>query len=207
VLSREGFLYEDSLPLDKCGGGPSQQQKDAATQQAALAQQEAASAQNATSIQNKAYSQISPFATQLITKGSPYFGAQMDYAGSNAATSAAPGRAQLARSLSTQGSLPSGFATKAMADYNEGEGQSYDQNLATNENNNLNYQLQGANILNGQQTTFNPNQYYQSANSANSSIMNAPLQTTSPWSAVGGAIGAIGSAAINKNWGSNQNTN
>lgn len=178
------------------GGGPSQQQKDAATQQAALAQQEADAAKNATSIQTQAYNQISPFATKLITQGSPYFGAQMDYAGGNAATAFAPGRAQLARQLSTQGSLPSGFKTKALADYNEGEAQAYDQNLQNAQNNNLNYQLQGANILNGQQTTFNPATYYQTANQANSSIMNAPLATPSPWGVVGGVVGSLGSAAL-----------
>jgi hypothetical protein len=122
----------------------------------------------------------------------------MDYAGGNAATSAAPGRAQLARSLTTMGSLPSGFKTRALADYNEGVANNYDANLQNAQNNNLSYQLQGANILNGQQTTFNPATYYSAANGANSSIMNAPLQTASPWGAIAGAAGAIGSAAIAK---------
>lgn len=199
LLERESYEYEGPVAL--AGGGPSSQQTDAATQQAQLSAQEAATAQTDSARQTDAYNSIKPFATNLMTNGMPSYGDMTDWAGGNSATAYAPARGALSRQLSSIGSLPSGFKTAANADLNEAEGQNYDQGLQTAQQNQLNAKLQGANIINGLQTTYNPVAADTASGSANSSIMNAPLQTPGISGVIGGLIGAggqIGSSLLSK---------
>lgn len=191
TLEWEGYEYDG--PVELAGGGPSDSQKDAAAATAANTQAQTQLAQEANQRQTAAYNSIAPFATTLMTKGDPSYGAQSDYAGGNAAVAAAPARAALARQLSSIGSLPSGFKTGALTNLNEQEAQGYDQNLQAAQQNQLNTKLQGANIINGLQTTYNPNTDYSSANTGNNSIMQAPLQQPGWQGVVGGITGGLAS--------------
>lgn len=188
ILERQGYEYDGPVAL--CGGGPSQQQKDAATQQAALSKTESDQAQHASAIQDKIYGQIAPMATNRMQNGLSYAPALMDYAGGNTSRAYAPARAQLARQLGTIGSLPSGFKTGQMADLNENEAQNYDANLKGAQDQNDQAKIQGAQILTGQQSTYNPLGYYQASGTANNSIMQAPLQSPGAMGVLGGIAGA-----------------
>lgn len=182
--------YEYGGPVAMLGGGPSESQKQAAAAQAQNSAAELAAAQQEQQRQTDAYNSVKPFATKLMTEGDPSFGSQADYAGGNAAKSFAPARAALTRQLSSIGSLPSGFKTGAMADLNEKEAQMQDGNLAQVQQNQLQTKLQGANIINGFQSTYNPAQMYGTSNGANTSILNAPLTSPGAAGILGGLAGA-----------------
>jgi hypothetical protein len=197
LLEEESFEYDG--PIARLGGGPSAAQTAAASSQAANEATEAQTAATDSARQTTAYNAISPFATNLMTNGMPSYGDMTDWAGGNSATAYAQARGALNRQLSSIGSLPSGFKTAQNADLNENEAQNFDQGLQTAQNNQLAAKMQGANIINGLQTTYNPVAADTAANTANSSIMNAPLQTPSAMGVLGGLIGAgaqLGSAAI-----------
>jgi hypothetical protein len=83
-----------------------------------------------------------------------------------------------------------------MANYNEGVANNYDQNLQNVQNNNLQAKIQGASILNGQQSVFNPNAALQTSNQASDSIANDNgLKSPSLLSTLVGALGGAATAA------------
>lgn len=184
-------FYEYDGPVALCGGGPSSQQKQAATAQANLANAETAQAGKSSAIQDKIYGQIAPFATNRLQNGLSYAGQLNDYAGGNTARAYAPARAALARQLGSIGGLPSGFKTGAMADLNENAAQNYDANLKGAQDQNDQARVQGAQILTGQQSTYNPLGYYQAAGTSNNSILQAPLQSPGFAGVLGGIAGGL----------------
>jgi hypothetical protein len=206
------------------GGGPSTQQKNAAAAQANLDNTEAAtSAQNNktlnaaiasnTTRQNDIYDKISPFATDLMTKGLPFENALTDFTNGTTAAAALPARAALLRSIGGNSSAqPNGFKTAAVADFNDNLAKDFDSNMTSALMANQNAKLQGANVLTGQQanlnstlgvdsSALNPLGWSAGASAGNNSIMQAPLATPSPFAPLLGAVGALGGAAI-KGWGS-----
>jgi hypothetical protein len=181
------------------GGGPSQAQQNAATQQAALSAQQTATAAQNQQEQQTAYNEINPMATNLMANGLPYTNAITNYNNGTTAASALPARASLLRSMGgNTAAQPNGFKTAEMGDFDNGLASSFDNNMTSALTNNENAKLQGASMLTGQQQVLNPLGYSTAASGTNSSIMNAPLATPSPLGAVLGATSALGSAAINK---------
>lgn len=193
-VTLEHEFYEYDGPVALCGGGPSQQQKDAAASQAKLADTETAQAGKSSAIQDAIYGQIAPMATARMQNGLPYAGQLLDYAGGNTARAYAPARAALARQLGSTGGLPSGFKTAAMADLNENAAQNFDANIKGAQDQNDQAKIQGAQILTGQQSTYNPLGYYQAAGTSNNSIMQAPLQSPGWQGVIGGIAGGVAQA-------------
>lgn len=189
VVEWQGYDYEG--PLELCGGGPSPEQKQAAVAQAENSKQEAASAATAQARQTDAYNTVKPYAENLMETGLPYYGAMSDWAGGNAARSIAPARAQLARTLSATGSLPSGFKTAQEAGLNENAAGMYDQGLQGAQQQQQAAKQGGADMISGFQNTYNPNAAYANANSANNSIMQAPLQRPGAAGVIGGLLGGV----------------
>ena len=176
------------------GGGPSQQQNDAAERQAQLSEQQVQLGNKEFGIQQDAYNRIKPFAISRLNTGLPYFNYLTDNAGGAAARAFAPARAALARRLSMYGTaLPSGYRDAAMRQIDEGQAQTTDQNLENALAANEAAKEQGAQFLTGQQTIANPTAYFGTAASANNSIMNAPLASPGIGGLIGGALTGVAS--------------
>jgi hypothetical protein len=176
------------------GGGPTQQQKDAATAQTNLANTEAQAANRALDFQEAQQNKVNPFYTSRMQNGLPYMAALTDSAGGTTAQAFQPGRAALMRSIGSQQGLPDGFKEQAISDFNEGQGQAFDQNimgaLAANEQ----AKQAGAAGLLGQAQIANPQGFFQGAAGANQSIMQAPLQRPGLQGLIGGVAGGLASA-------------
>jgi hypothetical protein len=191
LLKWEGYDYEGILEL--CGGGPSSQQKAAATSQTNLdsqlsnaygQQQQFAQAQQA---------KVNPFYTQMMNQGMPNYSQATDAAGGTNAQAFAPARAQLEKTLGQQGNaLPSGFATQARTDLADQQGQAFDQSLQGAQGAQFQAKQAGAAGLMGQQSLANPTAFSGQALQGNNSIMQAPLATPSILGQVGGALGGLG---------------
>lgn len=182
-------------PVEYCGGGPSQQQKDAAAATATNTEAQTAIAQNYNQRENDQYNQIKPYAFSRINNGLPFYKQLTDNAGGISAKAYAPVRAATLRGLSGMGSnLPSGFSTAALRDVDLGQASNFDSNLVNNEFANEQAKSEAARLITGQQQIANPVNAYGAANQGNNSIMQAPLQ--SPGYA--GLVGGIGGSLINK---------
>lgn len=146
-------------------GGPSSQQKQAASSQAALSQEEL-----------QALQQTLPGATSFYSQeakaGLPYFAAQSQYATSNLAQQIAQQKANLARqNAGFGGALPSGFAAQENRDLDLGGAQAFDQNML-----NLLAQQEAAKRSGAAGLAAIASGSGSTAAGANQSIMNAPLQ-------------------------------
>ena len=194
LLLLEWNGYEYSGPLELCGGGPSQQQIDAANATAANDTAQTQIAQQYNQRQTDAYNKILPYATSRLSNGLPFYGNLTDYSGGNAATAYNPVRAATLRSLAGFGSaLPSGYKNAALTDVNLGEAQNFDSGLESDEMANEQAKANAAGLLVGQQQINNPITAYGSANQGNNSIMQAPLRSPS----LGGLIGGLGGGLLN----------
>ena len=104
-------------------GGPSREQRQAATQQSALANQLAGIAQ-----QRKSYQ--GPYLRSRIEEGLPFRDQALDFSGGTLARSYAPARGALLRRLSGYGgALPSGFREQALTDFDTGRARAFDDNV------------------------------------------------------------------------------
>jgi hypothetical protein len=143
-------------------GGPTQQQKDAATQTAALDKQLAGQFATGSAVTN-------PFFSNLVTNPgqNPQLAQQYGMQ-----------KAQLAASdAGFGGALPSGFAAQQKMDLGENYAQTQDASM-------FGRQMAGAQGL-------NPLASAQTAQSGNNSILQAPLQNNFWSNLVGGLVGAI----------------
>ena len=174
------------------GGGPSQQQKDAATAQANLANQEGAAAGRQEQFAENQQNKVNPFYTSRMQNGNPYFNQFTDATSGLTARSFAPARQALMAQLGTQQGLPSGFRTQAMTDLNTQQAQAFDQNLLGGLQSQEQAKQAGAAGLVGQQQVANPTGYFGGAMQGNQSIMQAPLQSPGLGGMLGGVIGGIG---------------
>ena len=184
-----GFDY--CGPVAICGGGPSQQQKDAAAAQANLANTQASTATQNNAEQQQMYNDIRPLGTDMMKNGLPFLNSLTDFTNGTTALAALPARAGLLRSIGGNSSAqPNGFKTGALGDFQNNLAQGFDSNMSNALMANQNAKLQGANILAGQQGVLNPLGWSGAASGSNNSIMQAPLATPSPLAPIAGALGA-----------------
>lgn len=188
----DGFEYEG--PLELAGGGPSPEQKQAASSQANLTNQLSGIAGRSQDFLEAQQNKVNPFYTSRMQNGLPYMNALTDSAGGTTAQAFAPGRAALMRSLGSQQGLPSGFREQALSDFNEGQGQAFDQNIIGALGANEQAKQAGASGLLGQAQIANPQGYFGQALGGNQSIMGAPLQRPGMTGVLGGLAGGLASA-------------
>lgn len=177
VVAHEFYDYDG--PVDRCCGGPSQQQKDAAASQSALDQQLAQQFKTGSAVTN-------PFYSNLVTQGLPYFGQQSQYSTSDIAQQLNKAKAGVSNRLAGYGSaLPSGFAEAEKTGLDESAMQDFDQNQLGLLQQNLQAKMAGA-------AGLNPLGTASAATSGNNAIMQAPLQNNFWSNLVGGIVGAAG---------------
>ena len=176
------------------GGGPSQEQKNAAQAQANLSNQTAQTAADQTAFMKSQEQKIDPFATSRLNNGLPYFDALTDYTKGTTAQAFAPGRGAILRKFGTMSGLPSGMKEQTLADYDANEARAFDSNMVNNLNTNEAAKQGAAALLTGQEQISNPVGYTSAAMQGNQSIMQAPLQTPG----IGGLIGGLAQGVISK---------
>lgn len=175
------------------GGGPSAQQKQAASAQANLSNQLGGIAGQQQNFFNQQQQAVQPFYQNEMQNGLPYMNQMTDAASGLTARSFAPARAQLYQQLGSQQGLPSGYKDQALTDLNTQQAQAFDQQLLGGLQQNYQAKQQGAQGLLGQAQMSNPLGYYGGAMGANQSIMQAPLQQPGLGGLLGGVAGGLAS--------------
>ncbi len=198
VLACDSVEYDG--PVIFCGGGPSQQQIDAANATASNTAAQTQIAQQQNQRQNQEWSLIQPYIQSRLTNGLPFYNDLTSYAKGNAATAYNPVRAATVRNLASFGSaLPSGFKQASLNDVNTNEAQAFDQGLQNAKLENEQAKSNAAGMAAGQQQINNPVSTYAAANQGNNDVMQAPLQSPGLGGLIGGLGGgllsAVGSAA------------
>jgi hypothetical protein len=177
------------------GGGPSQQQKDAATAQTNLDNTLGQAFSQEQAFKTAQQNRVNPFYTNTMQNGLPYFSNLTDAAAGNTANAFAPARAQLERTLGQQANaLPSGFATGARTDLASQQARAFDSQLQAAQGAQFQAKQQGASGLLGQAQIANPTAYSGQALQGNQSVMNAPLASPGLGGLLGGLAGGIASA-------------
>lgn len=177
------------------GGGPSQEQKNAAQSQADLNNQLGQAFTQNNQFTQAQQQKVNPFYSSMMQNGLPYYSNLMDATSGSNAQAFAPARAQLEQQLG-QGAnaLPSGFAQQARTDLATNQAKNFDQNLVGNMGANFQAQQQGASGLLGQAQIANPTGYAGAATQGNASVMNAPLARPGLGGLLGGLAGGLASA-------------
>lgn len=171
------------------GGGPSKEQKAAATAQTNLDNQLANVFNKQFDFQQMQQGKANPFYTSEMDKGLPYLDQALDLQAGTTARAFQTAKSQLEQRLGQQANaLPSGFAEQARADLGAQQSRAYDQNLQNLLGANFQARQAGASGLLGQAQIANPAQYSGQAIQGNASIMNAPLARPG----IGGLLGGIG---------------
>lgn len=176
------------------GGGPSVEQKQAASSQANLTNQLASTANRQQDFFEGQQKLAQPFFQSRMDNGNPYFNAQTDATSGLTAQAFAPARADLLRSLGTQSNLPSGFKQQAMTDLDSQQAHAFDQNLLGALQDQESAKRFGAGGITNQQQLANPTGYYSGAMQGNQSIMQAPLQRPGVMGLIGGLAGGAAGA-------------
>ncbi|MBV9179876.1 MAG: hypothetical protein JO356_01075 [Acidobacteria bacterium] len=177
------------------GGGPSPQQKQAATAQANLDNQLSNVFGQQFQFQQAQQNKANPFYTSMMDKGLPYFNSLTDASSGTTAQAFQPAKAQLERQLGQQTNmLPSGFAEQARTDLASQQARAFDQQLQQNLGSNFAARQAGASGLLGQAQIANPAQYSGQAIQGNASVMNAPLASPGLGGLLGGLAGGMASA-------------
>lgn len=176
------------------GGGPSQEQKNAAQSQANLTNQLGAAAGRQEQFFENQQNKVNPFYTSRMTNGLPYFNQLTDASSGLTARAFAPARQQLLQRLGTQPGLPSGFRNQALTDLDSQQAQAFDQQLLGGLGANEQAKQAGAAGLIGQAQIANPTGYFSGALQGNQSIMQAPLQRPGLGGLLGGVAGGLASA-------------
>lgn len=176
------------------GGGPSQEQKDAATSQANLNNQTGAAFTRQQQFAEDQQKKVNPFYTNMMQNGLPYMNNMTDAISGNTARAFAPARGQLEQQLGQQqNALPSGFATGARTDLASNQAQAFDQQLQGAQAANFQAKQQGAAGLVGQQQVANPLGYAGATTQGNNAIMQAPLAKPGLGGLLGGIAGGLAS--------------
>ena len=176
------------------GGGPSSEQKAAAASQTNLTNQLAGTANRQEQFLENQQNKVNPFYTSRMNNGLPYMHNLTDATGGITALAFSPARAQLMRALGAQQGLPSGFREGAINDFNENQGQAFDQNIQSALSANEQAKQAGASGLLGQAQIANPMGYYGGALQGNQSIFGAPLQRPGASGVLGGLTAGIASS-------------
>lgn len=176
------------------GGGPTSQQKAAATAQTNLANTESQAGQQALQFVQNQQNAVNPFYTSRMQNGLPYFNQITDAASGTTARAFAPARQQLLQQLGTQQGLPSGFRQQALTDLDSQQARAFDQQLQGGLGANEQAKQAGASGLLGQAQLANPQGFFAGAGGANQSILQAPLQKPGLGGLLGGVAGGLASA-------------
>lgn len=176
------------------GGGPSKEQKAAASAQANLANTQANAGNQALQFVQAQQEKVNPFYTSRMENGLPYMNQITDASSGLTARSFAPARQQLLQRLGTQQGLPSGFREQALTDLDSQQARSFDDQLLQGLGANEQAKQAGASGLLGQAQLANPQSFFAGAGGANQSIMGAPLQRPGLGGLLGGVAGGLASA-------------
>lgn len=177
------------------GGGPSQQQKDAAAAQAKLDNQLGNVFGQQFQFQQAQQNKANPFYTSTMENGLPYAPQLFDAEAGTNAQAFAPAKAQLERSLAQNANaLPNGFAEQARTDLAANQARAFDQTRVGDLGANFAARQAGAGGLLGQAQIANPAQYSGQAIQGNASVMNAPLASPGIGGLLGGLAGGMASA-------------
>jgi hypothetical protein len=193
LLDWEGYDYNG--PIEHCGGGPSNTQKQGAQQTLQNAKQEGNLATSSGQKFNALYGSTAPFYQQEQDRGLPFYDNLTDFSGGTTAQAFAPAKADFLRRSSTMGALPSGFKAAGMNDINEAQGHAFDDELVNNMMRQYQTRQAGAAGKAGLMQIVNPASFYGGSTSAGSAVMQ-PLQPAyNPWQGViGGAVQGAASA-------------
>jgi hypothetical protein len=162
-------------------GGPSSQQKQAASSQAQLSAEELATL-------NQTLPTATSFYANEVAQGLPYFAQESQYSTSNLAKQINQARAaQKAKLAGYGGALPSGFASASDRDMALGGAEAFDQNFLNLLNQQQAAKQAGAGGLTGIASTAGG-----TAAGANQSIMQAPLQNNFWSNLVSGLVQGAG---------------
>jgi hypothetical protein len=176
------------------GGGPSQQQKDAAASQAEATNQASQNSRDMMGVYKSQLGKIDPFATNRLNNGLPFFNQLTDATSGTNAQAFQPAYAALNRRLSGMGALPSGFRTQALSDLDASKARSFDSGLTNNLMMNETAKNNAAAMLTGQQQMANPLGWTGATMQGNQSIMQAPLASPGISGLIGGLAGGALSA-------------
>ena len=177
------------------GGGPSQQQQDAAASQAALNSQLGSAFSQNEAFKEKQQNAVNPFYQSMMQNGLPYFNALTDATSGTTARAFEPAKAQLERTLGqSANALPSGFAMGARSDLAANQARAYDQQLQGALGSNFAAKQAGASGMLGQAQIANPLGYAGAATQGNNAIMQAPLASPGLGGLLGGLGGGLASA-------------
>jgi hypothetical protein len=177
------------------GGGPSQQQKDAATAQTENSARQSAIEEKQLADQEGYMNQIKPFATDRLNNGLPFYSNLTDYSNGVTSKAYAPVRAAALRSTASfGGALPSGYKSGVLRSIDLQKARDFDSGLVNSQMLNEQSKQDAARVLTGQAQLLTPATYGQNATQGYSSVMNAPLQTPG----IGGLLGGIAGGVINR---------
>lgn len=190
LVSMDGYDYEG--PIAHCGGGPSRAQNDAASAQAAASNQASANSREMMDFQKQQMGLITPFATNRMQNGLPFYNSLTDSTNGTTAQAFKPAYAALNQRMSTQGALPNGFGQQMTGDLDAQRARAFDSGLVGNMVMNDNAKTNAAGMLTGQESLANPLGWSGNAMQGNSSIMNAPLAKPG----IGGMLGGIAGGAM-----------
>ncbi len=161
VLERESYEYNG--PLEKCCGGDSlaAQKKQEANQQVQLNQY-------MMDLMKRYQGQTTPFWTSRLQGGLPFFNQLTDYGNGILAHAYLPARAQMERQMAGFGdTLPSGFKQGMEMNFDENEGQAFDEQQ-------LNAMMMNEQAKQEAAANLNPFQPAQIGSSSAGSVLGAP---------------------------------
>lgn len=174
-------------------------QTQAADRQAQLAATQTRIASEQNEREGRAFGLTFPHYQQRLEHGLPWLNAALDYESGTLSRAYQPLYARTARNYSQAG-VPSGAYEAAIRDIDQRKARDYDDRLLGLLREEEAAKSSAAAGLSGQQQLA-INYGLGASNSAagaNQSIMQAPLQSTSPFGAIMGAVTGLGSAAISK---------
>lgn len=181
------YSYEYSGPLDLCGGGPSQAEKDAskASLQQANTSSNIANSNNA--MQQAIFKAIQPFGTSRMNGGLPFMNALTDFSSGTNALAFAPARANLIRGL-TQAHASPESRLQSLTDFDQQRARGFDSALTNNLFQNEQSKQQGAQILSGQANQLNPLGWSQSAQQGFNPQMYSGMRSPGAAGIIGGGL-------------------
>lgn len=191
--------YEYEGPVARAGGGPSREQVAASQQQLAQSKQDMATQREMLDFFKGEHAKVDPFESKILSGGLPYLRALTDFQNGTIARSALPARAQLLRSLGgNDAAQPNGFKQAVLGDFSANLARGFDDNMTNALNADYAARQQAASVLTNQQQLANPLGWSGAVTSGNSSIMQAPLATPSPFGAILGAGAGLAGTALTK---------
>lgn len=190
-VSKESFDYEG--PIEKLGGGPSDEEKAAAKAETKNADTVSNIANSNNAQQQEIFHTIKPFGTSRMNNGLPFFNSLTDFASGVNARAFAPAKANLNRGLFAAHASPMA-RLQANTDFDMQRARGFDSGLTSNLFGNEQAKQQGAQILSGQANQLNPLGYFQTAGQGYNPQMYSGLRSPG----MGGMIGGLVEGGLSK---------